>query len=170
MIFLNMSMAYTWNSRDFLLRWQVLVWFGFFSRSRNLYFFSKQNFLEMFVERCVHVFVCLFVCFVVPISEPALTPLVPTLLHPATSKVRSASIPCRQRWRRQMIGRHCHCYQSFGWCSVMPIVVQGSQDTIHLLCTVLTKVLASMLGLSEHPFQRADCQYIPQSIPPCGLA
>ena len=39
------------------------------------------------MERCVHVFVCLLVCFVVSISEPALTPLVPTLLHPATSKV-----------------------------------------------------------------------------------
>ena len=148
------------------------IWIFFKDLETCTVFSSKQKpqslCLLKYLWRVVDMF--LFLCFVVPISEPALTPLVPTLVHPAAFKVRLAPLFCHQRWRRQMIGRHCHCYQSFGWCSVMPIVVQGSQDTIHLLCTVLTKVLASMLGLSEHPFQRADCQYIPQSIPLCGLA
>ena len=103
------------------------------------------------------------------------TPVVPTLLLPATFKSHSASRPCNHRSAEglQIVGR----LPSEGDTAVLQSHFVGVQlclfrlsYTVHHLLCFLTDNNARGAWPSERPFQRADRHhYVPPSVPLSGL-
>ena len=118
-------------------------------------------------------FCCPIICADLRGTAPA--PLVPASLLPATPRAHSASRPRPQRSTgsdvRSLVG--CHPKETLHCCWVTSVLFSSacSDSTYHLLCPLLTTMLAKSRSQTEWAsLQRADRSCVPPPILLCGLS
>ena len=120
---------------------------------------------------------CLFVSFTrssssfssiicADLTGTAPAPLVPASLLPATPKTHSAVSPqevTSDCWWAAIRRRNCTAAESLPWCSVMPVLIEHTRDSMPPLCPLLTTMLAKSRSQTE-------CASSPESRTPLYLS